>query len=134
MHSDIDSYIYRRIVEQFADGIIFADHFGFIKVWNSGAEAIFGYSKEEALGQSLDLIIPEGLRGAHWAGFNQALSTGLSKYGRKALVTRSMHKDGRKLYVELSFTLIRNGRHHVIGSVAGIRDITSKYMARQSSS
>ena len=117
------------IVEQVADAIIFADLEGAIRIWNAGAEAIFGYGADEALGQSLDLIIPERLRPAHWAAFDKALETGRTKYGRQAMTTRSAKKDGSKLYVELSFALVKDQDSRVLGSVAMARDITSRYTA-----
>ena len=64
-----------------ADAIIVADADGIIRLWNEGAARIFGFAAAEALGQSLDLIIPEGLRARHWAGFNQTMATGESRYG-----------------------------------------------------
>ena len=54
--------IYRQIVDFAQDGILFADQDGNIQLWNSGAETIFGYTKEEAIGKNLNLIVPEKLR------------------------------------------------------------------------
>lgn len=121
--------LFEAIVAQVADGIIFADRQGAIRLWNAGAEAIFGYAADEVLGQSLNLIIPDRLRSAHWAAFDKALETGRTKYGRKVMATRSMHKDGRKLYVDLSFAVVTEETGAVAGSVAMARDITSRYLA-----
>src|SRR5215510_12073143 len=93
------------IVEQTADAIIFADRQGVIRLWNRAAETIFGFSADEVIGQSLDLIIPERLRPAHWKAFHQALEAGRTRLGRQALVTRSVHKSGARLYVDLSFAI-----------------------------
>jgi PAS domain S-box-containing protein len=117
------------IVEQVADAIIFADRSGTIRVWNAGAEAVFGYRADEALGRSLDLIIPERLRAAHWAAFERAIETGRTKYGRQALTTRSMKKDGSKLYVDLSFAVVSDAGGEVLGSVAVARDVTGRQAA-----
>jgi PAS domain S-box-containing protein len=117
------------IVEQVADAIIFADPQGAIRIWNAGAAAIFGYPADEALGQSLDLIIPERLRAAHWAAFDKALETGQTKYGRQAMTTRSAKKDGSKLYVDLSFALVKDQSGRVLGAVAMARDVTSRQVA-----
>ncbi|HWJ46717.1 MAG TPA: PAS domain S-box protein [Candidatus Udaeobacter sp.] len=121
--------LHRAIVEQAPDAIIFADRDGSIRVWNRGAESIFGYAAAEVLGKSLDVIIPERLRHAHWEGFHRAISTGETKYGRRVLTTRSVHKNGSKLYVDLSFGLVRDGAGAVTGALAVGRDCTARYLA-----
>ncbi len=115
------------IVEQTSDAIIYADRQGVIQRWNPAAEAVFGYAADEAIGQSLDLIIPERLREAHWKAFHAAIEAGRTKLGRKALVTRSDHKRGQKLYVDLSFAIVKDGAGEVVGSVAVARDATERY-------
>jgi PAS domain S-box-containing protein len=112
------------IVEQAPDAIVFADREGLIRVWNRGAEHLFGYATEEVIGRTLDVIIPERLRLAHWHGFTAALESGRTKYEGRALTTRSMHKNGRKLYVDLSFALIRDATGSVAGALAIGRDST----------
>jgi PAS domain S-box-containing protein len=119
------------IVEQCPDAMIFADREGVIRLWNRAAEALFGYSAAEALGSSLDVIIPERLRGAHWAGYRRAIAAGETKYGNRALTTRSARKDGGKLYVELSFALVKDGDGMVTGALATARDGTERYLASQ---
>jgi PAS domain S-box-containing protein len=89
------------VAEQAPDALIFADREGTIKLWNARAEAIFGYAAGEAIGASLDLIIPENLRAAHWRGYRQAITLGHAKTGGQVLATRATHKLGSKLYVEL---------------------------------
>lgn len=91
--------IYRAIVEHAAEAIIFTHRDGKIRLWNQGAERLFGYSAAEALGASLDLFIPQHLRHAHWQGFRLAIETGQLHGPNEALTTRPVHKDGRKLYV-----------------------------------
>ena len=100
-----------------------------IRVWNRTAEAVFGHSASEAVGASLDLIIPERFRDAHWTGFRRAIAVGQTKYSGRALTTRSVHKDGRKLYVELSFELVANDAGQVIGVLALGRDCTAAKLA-----
>ena len=112
-----------------ADALIAADREGVVRYWNRGAEAIFGHTAGEAIGASLDLIIPEKLRAGHWAGFDRALSTGEMKYAGRVLTTRAMHKDGRTLYVELSFGLVRSPEGRIVGSLAIARDGTSRHLA-----
>ncbi|MEO8847707.1 MAG: PAS domain S-box protein [Casimicrobiaceae bacterium] len=119
-----------EIAEQAPDAIIYADRTGAIRYWNRAAEVLFGYSAAEALGQSLDLIVPERLRRAHWDGFNRALASGVTKYSGKAMTTRSMHKSGAKIYVDLSFGLVRDATGEVIGASAIGRDCTERQLAR----
>jgi len=125
--------LFQAIVEQAPDAIIFADRDGAIRVWNRGAESIFGYAAAEVLGKSLDVIIPERLRGAHWEGFRRAIDTGQTKYGNRVLTTRSVHKHGGKLYVDLSFGLVKDGAGAVSGALAVGRDSTARYLAEGAS-
>lgn len=119
----------RSIVQNTADAVIFADREGRIRLWNRGAELIFGHAAAEALGQSLDIIIPERLRDAHWQAFDRSLETGEMKYVDRVLTTRSMHRDGRKLYVDLSFGLVRDEDGSVAGAFAIGRDCTERYLS-----
>jgi PAS domain S-box-containing protein len=118
---------FQAIVEQAPDAIIFADRDGIIRVWNRGAGIVFGYSAAEVLGASLDVIIPEQLRSAHWEGFRRAVDTSQTKYAGRVLTTRSVHKDGSKLYVDLSFGLVRDRDGAVAGALAIGRDCTARY-------
>jgi PAS domain S-box-containing protein len=119
--------LFQALIEQLADAVVFADRDGLIRVWNAGAESVFGYSAHEVLGRRLDVLIPERLRSAHWAAFDAAIETGLMKHGRESMTTRSIRKDGSDLYVDLSFALVKDGSGHVLGSVAVARDITSRF-------
>lgn len=119
----------KAIVDEAAEAVIYADRDGAIRLWNRGAEKIFGYTPAEALGQSLDLIIPERLRAAHWAGFDHALSTGVTNYAGRVLTTRAVHRDGTTRYVDLSFGLVKNVDGSVAGSFAIGRDCTGRYRA-----
>lgn len=118
------------IVEQLPDAVIFADRDGVIRLWNHGAETLFGYSADEALGAGLELIIPERLRAAHDAGFRRAIEVGHTR-ATGARLTRSLHKDGRRLYVELSFGVIADGAGRALGAVAVGRDGSARYAAEQ---
>lgn len=119
------------LVEQSPDAMIFADREGAIRLWNPAAEALFGYAAAEVLGGSLDVIIPERLRAAHWTGFRRAMATGETKYVRRVLTTRSARKDGSRLYVELSFALIKDRNGAVTGALAVARDGTERYLESQ---
>jgi PAS domain S-box-containing protein len=115
-----------RILEDVADAVIYADGSGVIVRWNRASNILFGYSAEEALGQSLDLIIPEHLRSAHWRGFDAALATGTMKLEGRPTLTRALHKNGRKLYIEMTFALVRDLSGEVLGAVAMARDVTER--------
>src|SRR5207302_2037875 len=90
------------IIEQAADAVIFADAEGKIRIWNAAAAELFGVPASEALGRSLDLIVPERLRAAHWAGFRRALESGETRLHGRATITRALHPSGKRLYVDMS--------------------------------
>src|SRR5579859_3828927 len=115
------------ILEQIADAVIYADDTGTITRWNHAAAALFGYSAAEALGQGLDLIIPEHLRAAHWRGFEAAMTNGVMKLQGRPTLTRAMHQTGRKLYVEMTFALVKErAEGSALGAVAVARDVTER--------
>ena len=121
------SQLAERILDQVADAFIYANPSGAIVRWNRASAALFGFSTEEALGQSLDLIIPEHLRASHWRGFNAAMTTGTTKLQGRPALTRALHKSGRKLYVEMTFAIVKGDAEGVvIGSVAVARDVTDR--------
>ncbi|MCP2132905.1 PAS domain-containing protein [Bradyrhizobium ottawaense] len=114
------------ILDQIADAVIYADRSGDIARWNRASVAMFGFSSEEAVGQRLDLIIPEHLRAPHWRGFDAAMSTGVMKLQGRPTLTRALHKSGRKLYVEMTFALVKGDDDNVLGAVAMARDVTER--------
>jgi len=114
------------ILEQVAEAVVYANRQGSIERWNAAAIAMFGYTAAEALGQNLDLIIPEHLRQAHWRGFEAAMANGKTRLGGRATVTRALHKSGRRLYVEMSFALVVDAAGSPCGSVAVARDVTER--------
>lgn len=114
------------IIEQTAEAIVYANRDGVIERWNAAATAMFGFDADEALGQSLDLIIPERLRAAHWRGFDAAMKTGALRLSGRPTLTRGNHKTGRKLYIEMSFALVRDAQGGELGSVAVARDVTER--------
>lgn len=129
-HTTVNEALYRYILSDTPDALIYADRQGIIRAWNPGAQAVFGFSAVEALGQSLDLIIPEHLRAAHWRGFNRAMERATTSHGAEVRTTRGVHKDGRKLYVEMSFGVVTDDAGTVLGSVAMARDITQRHLAK----
>jgi PAS domain S-box-containing protein len=116
------------ILAQTVDAVIYADTEGVILLWNAAAEQVFGFVSEEAVGASLDLIIPERLREAHWRGYRAAMSSGKTRLGGRATLTKGLHKDGRSVYVEMSFSVVKDTLNEVVGSVAIARDVTDKQM------
>lgn len=130
MSADVP-HIARLLVEQTADAIIYADREGRIRIWNAAAEALFGFPRAKAIGQSLDLIIPERLRAAHWEGFHRAVASGRTRLGGRAVITRSVSAAGATIYVEMSFALVSDERGEVLGSVAVARDATQRREAER---
>jgi PAS domain S-box-containing protein len=115
-----------------ADAVIYADHTGTIRRWNQGAAALFGYSAAEALGHNLELIIPEHLRTRHWRGFEAAMTSGVMKLEGRPTVTRATHKSGGKIYIEMTFALVKGGvEGSALGSVAVARDATERVEAQR---
>lgn len=116
-----------RILDQIADAVIYADRTGTIRRGNQAAAALFGYSAAEAIGQNLDLIIPEHLQAPHWRGFEAAIASGVTKLEGRPTLTRATHKSSGKLYVEMTFALVKGdvegcdeatvgGRERIVGS------------------
>jgi PAS domain S-box-containing protein len=119
------------ILEQAPVSIILADREGVIRVWNRASEALFGFSAAEVVGQNLDVIVPERLRAAHWQGFDRSLASGDTKYAGHVMTTRATHKDGRKLYVEFSFAMLKDAEGRVIGAIAAGRDGTERFLSER---
>lgn len=121
------SQLAERILAAAADAVIYADRSGAIVRWNRASAALFGFSAEEALGQNLDLIIPEHLRAPHWRGFEAAMTNGATKLQGRPTLTRALHRSGRKLYVEMTFAIVKSeAEGEVLGSVAMARDVTDR--------
>ncbi|HJM88665.1 MAG TPA: PAS domain S-box protein [Dehalococcoidia bacterium] len=115
------------VVEQGPDAVIFADRDGVIRIWNAAAERIFGQTREQAIGQRLDLIVPERFRDQHWEGYERALGDGETKYAGQSLPTRALRGGGEQFYVELSFAIVRGDGGEVVGALATARDITERF-------
>ena len=121
-----DSPLAERVLACMMEAVIHADRQGLIALWNPAAETMFGFSAAEAIGQSLDIIIPERLREAHWRGFHAAIASGRTRLNGRPTVTRALHKSGATLYVEMSFAMVCATSGEVIGSVAVARDATER--------
>ncbi|MBR0941209.1 PAS domain S-box protein [Bradyrhizobium liaoningense] len=122
----VQSELDARILDDVADALIYSDRAGTITRWNRASTALFGFSAGEALGHNLDLIIPEHLRAAHWKGFEATLASGSMKLAGRPTLTRALHQSGRKLYIEMTFALVRDAGGAVVGSVAMARDVTER--------
>ena len=110
------------------DAIVAADRDGVIRFWNPGAARIFGFPEVEALGQSLDIIIPAQLRERHWAGYREMMRTGQSRYsGGDMLSVPALHKSGGRLSIEFTLSAIKNSQGEVTALVALMRDVTARF-------
>jgi PAS domain S-box-containing protein len=119
----------RAVLGSASDAIVLADREGVIRFWNPGAERVFGFAAAEALGRSLDLIIPEPQRARHWAGFQRVMETGESRYGEgDVLAVPGLRKDGTRISIEFTIVLLRSpedGRPD--GMAAVLRDVTPRF-------
>jgi hypothetical protein len=122
-----DDWLYRHIVEDSGVAVIYGDAAGLIRLWNRGAEKIFGWTAEETLGRSMDLIIPEKHRSAHWDGYSRVMKTGLTKYGSSVLAVPAVTKDGRRISIEFSVVLLTEPTAGVVGIAAFLQDITQRW-------
>ncbi len=124
MHAAID---YQQLVTAIGDAVVISGTDGNITLWNPAAERMFGFTEEEALGRSLDVIIPERLRGRHWEGYQKTMATGETRYGNDVLRVPAVHKDGRALSIAFTVALLYAPDKTLTGIVAVIRDETSRF-------
>ncbi|QRF56994.1 MULTISPECIES: PAS domain S-box protein [Variovorax] len=124
MQASVD---FRQLVEGAGDAIMVCDAAGAIVLWNPAAERIFGFTEAEALGRSLDLIIPERQRQRHWDGYHKTMDTGITKYGADLLRVPALHKDGRTLSIAFTVSMLFSPQREVSGIVAIVRDETARF-------
>jgi PAS domain S-box-containing protein len=124
-------WLCRRIVENSPMAILYADREGKIRLWNSGAETVFGYTAQEALGQSLDLIVPERQRQRHWEGWDKVMASGVTKYGRDPLAVPAMRKDGSRISIEFNVILVRADSGELAGAAAMVQDVTARWQKQK---
>ncbi len=122
-----DDAMLRKLVDGAGDAIVLTDRDGVIRYWNAGAEAIFGWKAEEAVGKSLDLMIPERLRGRHWTGWDHVMQTGVTRYGRELLAVPAVKKDGSPLSVEFTIQLMRDAAGAIVAVGAILRDVSARF-------
>lgn len=119
---------YETLAKEASDAIVYADAEGKIRFWNRGAERIFGFSEAEALGQSLDIIIPERLRARHWDGYAQTMRTGKTRYGSgDLLAVPALRKDGAQISIEFTVLPFRDAGGGMAGIAAIMRDVTKRF-------
>lgn len=124
MQSDID---FKQLVEQIGDAIVASDASGAITLWNPAASRMFGHTEAQALGQSLDLIIPQRQQQRHWDGYRKTMQTGITKYGNDVLRVPAVHKDGHTLSIAFTVAMLYTPDKKVAAIVAVIRDETTRF-------
>ncbi|KAA8606064.1 PAS domain-containing protein [Salipiger marinus] len=129
MHRD---QIARKLFEGMPDALVVADRKGIIRVWNGGAERIFGFAEGEALGQSLDIITPERLRERHWNGYEATMRTGQTKYGAGDLLSvPAIRRDGAQISIQFSIVPLRGEDGDLQAVAAIMRDVTEDFEERK---
>lgn len=116
-----------KLINDAPEAILISDKEGIITFWNSGAERLFGHTVTEAVGQSLDLIIPENLRGRHWDGYRQVMATGETKYKTGLLSAPGVKKDGSRISLEFSMIILWNEQNNINGCASIMRDVTERW-------
>jgi PAS domain S-box-containing protein len=125
---ELDRALADALLHSMSDAIIASDSDGRITFWSPGAERIFGFSGAEAIGQSLDLIIPERLRPRHWAGYTQVMRTGESRYGHGDLLSvPAVRKDGTRLSIEFTIVPLKDEAGAMAGMAAILRDVSARF-------
>ncbi|CAD6535760.1 Sensor protein FixL [Paraburkholderia hiiakae] len=118
---------FEQLANAIGDAIVISDAAGDITYWNPAATRMFGYTKEEALGKTLDLIIPERLRGRHWEGYHKTMATGQTRYGNDVLRVPAVDKAGKALSIAFTVALLHSPQGELNGIVAVIRDETARF-------
>jgi PAS domain S-box-containing protein len=119
-----DNELLRSLLDGLPEALVVTDVQGVIRYWNDAARRLFGHDREEAIGAGLDLIVPERFKATHDAGFARAVASGQRRVGGRVLRTRANHQDGRKLYVDFSFALLKDASGQVVAVYATGRDAT----------
>ncbi len=116
-----------QLLDEAPDAVLISDLEGIIRFWNRGAELIFGYTAAEALGKSLDLIIPENLRARHWDGYWRVMNSGETKYKTGLLSAPGLRKDASRVSLEFSMILLHDSSGAISGCGTIMRDVTERF-------
>jgi PAS domain S-box-containing protein len=117
----------KQAVNDAPDAILISDREGIIRFWNRGAEQMFGHIAAEAVGQSLDLIIPENIRSRHWEGYRRVMASGETKYKTGLLSSPGVRKDGSRISLEFSMVLLHDEAGAMQGCASIMRDVTERW-------
>lgn len=127
LHFGVEGTALGQLVQDLADAVVIADPAGIIVFWNGAATNLFGWSDDEAVGRSLDLIIPERLRDRHWDGYRRVMETGHTEYGGRLLEVPALHRDGHTFSIAFTVTLLTHPGEQRPGAIAAlIRDDTAR--------
>ncbi|MFC5497721.1 PAS domain-containing protein [Caenimonas terrae] len=117
----------KALVESIGDAVIASDPSGAINLWNPAATRMFGHTEAEALGKSLDIIIPQRQQQRHWDGYNKTMETGITRYGNDVLRVPAVHKDGHTLSIAFTVALLHSPDGKISSIVAVVRDESAKF-------
>lgn len=124
--------LFEQLIGNTGDAVLFVDRDGTIRFWNESATRVFGYDEDEAVGASLDIIIPERFREAHWEGYNRAIEAGESPYEPGELLSvPALRADGERVSAELTITPIREADGTMAGMAAICREVTERFEREQ---
>ena len=118
---------FEQLLHALGDGVIVSDTSGKITFWNAAATRIFGFAENEAIGQSLDLIVPQRQRDRHWDGYHKTMATGQTRYGTDLLRVPALHKEGKPLSIAFTVALLHGSNGEVSAIVALVRDETERW-------
>jgi PAS domain S-box-containing protein len=121
------SFDYQQLVEHSAEAIMVCDAKGMITLWNAASERMFGFTQADAMGQSLDIIIPQRQQARHWEGYHQTMASGITKYGASVLRVPAVHKDGHTLSISFTVSMMHDAHGQVAAIVAVVRDESVKF-------
>jgi len=118
----------RTLLHDIPDAVVYSDRTGVIRFWNAGATRIFGFAPADALGQSLDIIIPERLRRRHWDGYQHMMETGRSRHRPDELLSvPALTKSGETISIQFTVAPVPDGDGGIAGIVAVLRDVTATF-------
>jgi len=123
---------FEQLAMVMGDGVVISDANGNIVYWNQAAERIFGYTSEEAIGKSLDIITPERFRDRHWDGYRKSMQSGTTRYGSTLLTVPALHKEGKALSIAFTVAMLTNEDGVVVAIAAVVRDDTERFQLDRS--